>query len=80
MTNTKLAALVDDFLEGGGLGIEVVSGKQAPELTKKLAELCVSKGLLASTGSDFHRPGQQWSDVGRQSAMPGQLKPVWNHW
>jgi predicted metal-dependent phosphoesterase TrpH len=80
MTNTKLAALVDDFLQGGGLGIEVVSGKQTPELTKKLAELCVSKGLLASTGSDFHRPGQQWSDVGHQSAMPEQLTPVWDHW
>jgi 3',5'-nucleoside bisphosphate phosphatase len=80
MTNAKLAVLVDEFVASGGRAIEVVSGRQTPDLTRKLAELAIDKGLLASTGSDFHRPGQHWSDLGRQSPLPTQVKPVWDAW
>lgn len=80
LTNTKLARLVDEFRAGGGTAMEVVSGRQTPEVTRKLAELSVAKGLLASTGSDFHRVGAQWSDIGRQPTLPGHLKPVWDAW
>ena len=80
LTNTKLATLVDEFRAAGGKAIEVVSGRQTPELTRKLAELSVAKRLLASTGSDFHRVGNQWSDVGRQTPLPGHLAPVWETW
>lgn len=80
LTNTKLAMLVDEFRDGGGTAIEVVSGRQTPELTRKIAELSLAKDLLASTGSDFHRVGSHWSDVGKQPALPGNLKPVWDAW
>jgi predicted metal-dependent phosphoesterase TrpH len=80
MTNTKLAILVEDFCAAGGKAMEVVSGRQSAELTSKLADLSVATGLLASTGSDFHRVGKQWSDIGKQSALPGHLKPVWDAW
>jgi predicted metal-dependent phosphoesterase TrpH len=80
LTNTKLALLTGEFVAAGGAGIEVVSGRQSADLTNKLAELAVAKQLLASTGSDFHRTGQSWSDVGRQSALPDHLTPVWDAW
>ncbi|MDH4046603.1 MAG: PHP domain-containing protein [Gammaproteobacteria bacterium] len=80
LTNTKLGVLADEFVEAGGTAMEVVSGKQSPELTRKLAELAAEKGLLASTGSDFHRPGAAWSELGRQTALPSHLKPVWDAW
>ncbi len=80
MTNTKLGALADEFVQAGGAALEVVSGKQAPELTRRLAELANAKHLLASSGSDFHRPGQAWSEVGQQSALPADVMPVWDTW
>lgn len=80
MTNAKLGNLADEFVQAGGTAVEVVSGKQAPELTRRLAELANAKHLLASSGSDFHRPGQAWSELGRQSALPADVRPVWDTW
>lgn len=80
MTKTKLGSLADEFVQGGGAALEVVSGKQTPELTRRLAELANAKHLLASSGSDFHRPGQAWSELGQQSALPADVRPVWDAW
>jgi predicted metal-dependent phosphoesterase TrpH len=80
LTNAKLGILTDEFIDSGGEALEVVSGKQAPGLTRKLSDLAIAKKLLASTGSDFHRPGNSWSEVGAQSAIPGHLTPVWDAW
>jgi predicted metal-dependent phosphoesterase TrpH len=80
MTNAKLSILIDEFVRSGGAALEVVSGKQLPELTRRLAELANAKHLLASSGSDFHRPGLAWSDLGRQSLLPADVKPVWDSW
>jgi hypothetical protein len=80
LTNAKLCVLAAEFVEAGGTAIEVVSGRQSPDLTRRLAELANTKRLLASSGSDFHRPGQEWSDLGRQSALPPGVKPVWDAW
>jgi hypothetical protein len=80
LTNTRLGILADEFVAAGGGAIEVVSGRQLPELTRKLADLANAKCLLASSGSDFHRPGQPWSELGQQSALPGNVRPVWDAW
>jgi 3',5'-nucleoside bisphosphate phosphatase len=80
MTNAKLGSLADEFVQAGGTALEVVSGKQSPELTRRLGELASTKHLLASSGSDFHRPGQAWSELGQQSALPAGVRPVWDAW
>jgi hypothetical protein len=80
LTNAKLGILADEFIQAGGNALEVVSGKQSSDLTRKLAELAAAKGLLASTGSDFHRPNAAWSELGRQTALPENLNPVWDAW
>ncbi len=80
LTRTKLKALVRDFKSTGGEAIEVVSGHQIADKTKNLAELCKQNDLLASCGSDFHKPGQHWAEVGKHSALPGDCRPVWDLW
>jgi len=77
MTNTKLGALTDEFASAGGRAIEVVCGQQSADVTKKLARLCNERSLYASCGSDFHAPGQPWSELGRAGAPPRDCRPVW---
>ena len=79
-TTTKLRAMLEDFKEYGGGGIEVVSGHQEPALTRRLAELAQDIDLLASTGSDFHHPANKWSRPGGFSALPDQMATVWDAW
>ena len=79
-TTTKLRALLEDFKEYGGGGIEVVCGHQEPALTRRLAELAQDIDLLASTGSDFHHPANKWSRPGGFSALPDQMATVWDAW
>lgn len=80
LTNSKLGRLADEFVLAGGAALEVVSGSQAPAITRRLADLANNRQLLASTGSDFHRPGPAWSELGRQSALPADVSPVWDSW
>jgi predicted metal-dependent phosphoesterase TrpH len=80
MTRTRLNALVEEFISAGGRAIEVISGKQMPEQTRELSLLAKHYGLLASAGSDFHRPGQSWADLGVVEPLPETCKPVWSLW
>ena len=80
LTWTKLRALLDEFSAAGGVGMEIISGQQQPELTGRLGKLSVQKGLLASCGSDFHRPEDVWSELGRIPDLPAACTPVWRHW
>ena len=80
MTRTKLIRLISDFCAAGGEGIEVVSGQQTHQETKELAKLANQFGLMASCGSDFHTPDNQWASLGRISNLPDICTPVWNAW
>jgi predicted metal-dependent phosphoesterase TrpH len=77
LTRSKLKRLLTDFMRAGGEGLEVISGQQQLQQTASLAKLCEQLGLLASCGSDFHEPGNPWSELGRFRALPGYLAPVW---
>lgn len=78
LTRTRLKRLLDDFMEAGGQGMEVISGQQTPQQTSDMAQLCDQKKLLASCGSDFHMPGKPWAELGAFAALPGYLLPVWD--
>jgi len=80
LTRTKLKNLLNDFIQAGGEGMEVISGNQNPAITKDLANLCVEKKLFASCGSDFHQPGQPWAELGHIPQLPLVCSPVWEHW
>ena len=80
LTRTKLSLMLDDFQDAGGEAMEVVSGKQAKDVTEKLSRLCCQKNLLASVGSDFHQPDQSWSELGQIPILPRECKAVWDSW
>jgi predicted metal-dependent phosphoesterase TrpH len=80
LTHRKVEQLVTDFAQSGGHAIEVVSGMQDPKLTDRLARLANRHKLRASSGSDFHRPGQSWAALGAQPVLPAECEPVWEAW
>ena len=77
MTATKLRAIVTDFKLAGGRALEVINGKQPADRTQYLAKLCEQFELAASIGSDFHRPGPSWSELGQMGVLPASCTPVW---
>ncbi len=76
ITATKLRRLIEEFKEAGGVGFEVVSGRQHPEEVKNLARLADKYQLYASCGSDFHAPGN-WGELGHLSPLPDLCTPIW---
>lgn len=78
LTSTKLKRLLDDFQQAGGQGVEVVSGRQLPYQTQYMAQVCEQKNLLASCGSDFHRPSKHWAELGAFPCLPDNVTPVWD--
>lgn len=78
LTRSKLKRLIGGFVAAGGEGLEVVSGQQSPQHTDQMGRICRELGLLASCGSDFHRPGLPWSELGSAVALPHGVTPVWS--
>lgn len=80
LTATRLRLLAGEFAALGGGALEVVAGRQLPDATAHLARVAAQFQLEASVGSDFHAPGQYWSDVGDFAPLPPQCEPVWRRW
>ena len=80
LTRTKLIELLADFKAAGGEAMEVISGAQAPSVTRDMARLCQDTGLDASCGSDFHAPNQEWAALGKVAPLPENCTPIWRRW
>jgi len=77
---TALWALIAEFRDGGGEGIEVVCGGHDADDYSVFARHAQAFGLRASRGSDFHAPGEGAADLGGLPALPPPLVPVWRDW
>ncbi|VAW42724.1 COG0613, Predicted metal-dependent phosphoesterases (PHP family) [hydrothermal vent metagenome] len=77
LTNNKLNRLVQHFKDSGGIGIEVINGKQNPEKIEYLLKLCKQFNLQASIGSDFHQ-STSWNHLGYNSKLIGNVATVWD--
>lgn len=77
MTRSKTLRLIDEFIELGGRGIEVISAKQHIDITNKYAKIANDRKLYASIGSDFHRHVSYAPDVGKISPLPHNITPIW---
>jgi predicted metal-dependent phosphoesterase TrpH len=77
---TKLKRVLQDFIEIGGEGLEVISGSHSREDNANMARLAREFGLLASMGSDYHGPECPWLSLGRLAPMPEGLTPIWHDW
>lgn len=76
-TPVQADALLSEFKDLGGQGIEVVTGSHSPHQYHEYAQIARNYGFLASCGSDFHSPTESRHDLGSLPALPSDLKPVW---
>lgn len=76
----NMLTLLAEFRELGGRALEVVTGSHTPEQYHHFARLAHQFGLLASTGSDYHGPGNGYMEMGRLPELPANCKPVWHDW
>ncbi|MBI4808140.1 MAG: PHP domain-containing protein [Nitrosomonadales bacterium] len=80
MGRTTLLELLQEFVELGGKGIEVVSGSHTPPQFAEFARYAQEFNLLCSCGSDFHGPEESYRDLGRLPDFPLECRPVWTSW
>ena len=73
-----MESFLGEFKELGGRGIEVLSSSHRPEKVEIFADYARRFGFLASRASDFHAPGESWTDLGKLPSLPPDLKPVWS--
>ena len=77
LSGKELARLLDDFVEAGGRGLEVVTANHTREQIDEFAHQANKRQLLASRGSDYHGPGESRFEPGRLPPLPGHCHPVW---
>ncbi len=71
--------LIDEFRNVGGTALEVVTSNHTPEDVRRFTQLAVDFSLEASSGSDFHGPGESANvELGRVAPLSTELTPVWH--
>jgi len=80
MTNSKRRRLLREFIEAGGVALEVISGSHSRDDCFHMAQLAREFGLLASAGSDYHGPESPWIELGNLPPLPDGLIPIWRDW
>ncbi|PTQ89567.1 PHP domain-containing protein [Agitococcus lubricus] len=78
LSQTKLRALLADFVAVGGQAMEVSTANEKTNIIQNLAALAQRFNLHASQGSDFHGNTMTWLRLGRFSELPEQCRPVWH--
>ncbi len=76
----KMRELLTEFRDTGGDGIEVLSSSHTPAQYTEFARYARVFGMLASSGSDFHGPGESRADLGDMPQLPAGVTPVWKDW
>jgi 3',5'-nucleoside bisphosphate phosphatase len=72
--------LLGEFRDCGGDAIEVLTSAHTPAQYTEYATKCRVFGLAASSGSDYHGPGESSMDLGDLPPLPGGVVPVWKDW
>lgn len=80
LSPTAMRRLLGEFRDQGGAAVEVLSASHTPAQAAEYAAYAERFGLLASTGSDFHGPGESWLDLGALPELPAGPAPVWSRW
>ncbi len=79
LSATKMRALLADFVDCGGDGLEVASGGCERNIIESNAAYAKRFDLKASVGSDFHDPGIPWIELGKLPRLLGGLVPIWKN-
>jgi len=75
-----LRELLAEFRDAGGDGIEVLSPSHTAAQVTDFACHARRLGLAASSGSDYHGPGESYVDLGDMPPLPCGVTPVWQDW
>jgi len=73
-------ALLQEFTDAGGDGVEVVCAAHHPSEWAQFGALARRFGLLASIGSDFHSHAESRVKFGDLPRLSPNLKPIWHDW
>ncbi|MEO8740708.1 MAG: 3',5'-nucleoside bisphosphate phosphatase [Casimicrobiaceae bacterium] len=76
----QMRLLLGEFRDAGGDAIEVLTASHTQAQTTEYARFARVFGLLASSGSDYHGPGESWADLGDMPQLPAGVTPVWKDW
>lgn len=76
LTRSKRKRLIHAFASAGGQGLEVVNGKQDPQLTLSLVRMALELNLHPTWGSDFHHPGIISPHPGAYAPLPEACIPL----
>jgi predicted metal-dependent phosphoesterase TrpH len=77
LINRERDAMLGEFCDLGGAGVEVVTGSHTADQYTTWARYAQRYGLKASAGSDFHGPGESHLDLGKLPDLPYGVAPVW---
>lgn len=77
LDDERRSALLGEFKDLGGTGIEVVTGSHTPDQYGYWGRRAGEFGLLASAGSDFHGPRESYKDLGDLPPLPSGCVPIW---
>ena len=77
LDDATMRELLSEFRELGGAAIEIVPDSHRPQLYRKFCQHAQFYGFAASTGSDFHSPGESYFDLGAAPPLPSGCVPVW---
>ena len=77
LINSQREAMLGEFRDCGGTGVEVVTGSHTADQYATWARYAQRFGLKASAGSDFHGPDESYMDLGKLPDLPYGLTPVW---
>ena len=75
-----LDALLHEFRDLGGVGLEIISPSHTSDQIKLFAHHAQQMNLLASCGSDYHGPGESYFDLGQLPPLPVGCIPIWHDW
>jgi hypothetical protein len=72
--------LLGEFKDAGGDAIEVLTPSHTAAQVAEFATRARVHGFAASTGSDYHGPGESTLDLGDLPPLPAGVEPVWSRW
>ncbi|MDC9727910.1 MAG: PHP domain-containing protein [Methyloprofundus sp.] len=77
MTASWMRRFLTAFKAEGGLGIEIITGRNNPDEIRRSLHFAKQFDLYGSVGSDFHSSKNKWVELGRLAPLPINIKPIW---
>lgn len=71
-------SFLNEFLQSGGTGIEVINGGHSQEDVDYFTNYCIQNNIPVSKGSDYHSPVSKNIELGCVPNLNSDLVPFWS--